>query len=55
MALDGQVGVPEYLLMLKRPAQSQGDGTAAGLTPYWAPLSPVNEQLGRGEDDPWLA
>ena len=34
-----------YLLFLKR---SRG-----GLTPYWAPLQPVNEQLHDGAD-PWL-
>lgn len=45
----------EYLLMLRRPARPRADGSAGELTPYWAPLSPVNEQLGRGEDDPWLA
>ena len=35
-----------YLLFLKR----SGSG---GLTPYWAPLQPVNEQLREG-GDPWL-
>ena len=36
----------EYLLLLKKV-----DGK---LTPYWAPLSPTNEQIS-GEHDPWVA
>jgi hypothetical protein len=36
----------EYLLLLRRDQH--------GLTPYWVPLAPVNEQI-RGDDDPWLA
>jgi hypothetical protein len=35
----------EYLLFLRKTNQ--------GLSPYWAPLSPVNEQL-RSKDDPWI-
>ncbi len=35
----------EYLLLLRR--------IGASLTPYWAALAPVNEQI-RGGDDPWL-
>jgi hypothetical protein len=45
----------EYLLMLRRPVQEPLDVGSGELTPYWAPLSPANEQLARGEDDPWLA
>jgi hypothetical protein len=37
----------EYLLLLSRSDR-------AGLTPYWAPLAPLNEQI-RGPDDPWVA
>lgn len=36
----------EYLLLLRR-------GADGALTPYWAPLLPVNEQV-RGADDPWV-
>ena len=35
----------EYLLLLRRIGSS--------LTPYWAALAPLNEQI-RGADDPWL-
>ena len=35
----------EYLLLLKRDAR--------GLTPYWKPLAPLNEQI-TGTDDPWV-
>jgi hypothetical protein len=35
----------EYLLLLRR--------RGASLTPYWAPLAPMNEQI-RVADDPWL-
>lgn len=35
----------QYLLLLRR---EHGD-----LTPYWAPLEPVNEQV-HGSDDPWV-
>ena len=34
-----------YLFLLSRPNEH--------LTPYWAPLAPVNEQV-RGADDPWV-
>jgi hypothetical protein len=37
----------EYLLLLRRVA-------GEGLTPYWMPLAPVNEQV-RGADDAWVA
>jgi hypothetical protein len=43
----------EYLLLLKRgehPSYAQ----ANDLTPYWAPLSPTNEQLVHGAKDPWF-
>ena len=39
----------EYLLLLNRPA-NQPEGT---WTPYWATLTPTNEQV-RGNTDPWL-
>jgi hypothetical protein len=39
-------GGAAYLLFLKR-------SRSGGLTPYWAPLQPVNEQLRDGRD-PWL-
>jgi hypothetical protein len=35
----------EYLLLLRR--------NAGVLTPYWAPLAPLNEQI-QGPDDPWV-
>lgn len=34
-----------YLFLLRRDSDL--------LTPYWAPLAPVNEQV-RGPDDPWV-
>ena len=37
----------EFLLLLRGP-------TAASLDPYWAALSPTNEQV-HGRDDPWVA
>ena len=37
----------QYLLLL-RPDPERG-----GLTPYWEPLAPVNEQV-RGARDPWV-
>jgi hypothetical protein len=43
----------EYLLFLRRtrnPQLAQPDD----LTPYWSPLSPTNEQLFKGAQDPWL-
>jgi len=43
----------EYLLFLRAgdvPAYAQ----QLMLTPYWAPLSPTNEQLLGGADDPWV-
>jgi hypothetical protein len=38
----------QYLLLLRRLEPSNA------LTPYWAPLSPTNEQLSGGTDDAWL-
>ena len=35
----------EYLFLLK--------GQREGLSPYWVPLAPVNEQV-RGAQDPWV-
>ena len=35
----------EYLLIMRK--------TRRGLTPYWMPLAPSNEQI-RGDNDPWL-
>jgi hypothetical protein len=43
----------EYLLLLRRgehPSYAQ----ASDLTPYWAPLSPTNEQLIDGANDGWF-
>ena len=43
----------EYLLLLRRgehPSYAQ----SGDLTPYWAPLSPTNEQLFDGATDAWL-
>jgi hypothetical protein len=45
----------EYLLMLRRSERDHSHGKAGELTPYWAALSPVNEQLMDGASDPWLA
>jgi hypothetical protein len=36
----------EYLLILRE--------VRGALSPYWAPLAPLNEQI-RGADDPWVA
>ena len=41
----------EYLLLLRRGEYPPHVGE---LTPYWAPLSPTNEQLMGGGADPWL-
>jgi hypothetical protein len=52
-AMDYRIGA-EYLLLLRRsehPAFAQ----AEELTPYWGALSPTNEQLLAGRNDPWLA
>jgi hypothetical protein len=52
VALTYRVGA-EYLLLLRNgehPAWAQ----ANQLTPYWAPLSPTNEQLFDGARDAWL-
>jgi hypothetical protein len=43
----------EYLLLLRRsehPSYAQPNE----LTPYWAPLSPTNEQLINGANDAWF-
>jgi hypothetical protein len=40
----------EYLLFLK---SIDVQGQPVELTPYWAPLSPTNEQVS-GEDDAWV-
>ncbi len=48
-ALEYRFGA-EYLLLLKR---SKADAPEGELTPYWAALSPTNEQLFGGKDDPW--
>lgn len=43
----------EYLLMLRR--QDHPSVAQPGvLTPYWAALSPTNEQLFDGVEDPWF-
>ncbi len=44
----------EYLLLLRRPEHSSY-AQPNDLTPYWTPLSPTNEQLFGGGNDPWLA
>jgi hypothetical protein len=49
-ALEYWIGA-EYLLLLKRTEPRSPD--AGNLTPYWAALGPVNEQLFGGADDPW--
>ncbi len=43
----------EYLLLLRRGEHS-AYAQANDLAPYWAPLSPTNEQLFHGAKDPWL-
>jgi len=51
-ALAYRIGA-EYLLLLRRgehPSYAQPNA----LTPYWAPLSPTNEQLFDGASDAWL-
>ena len=55
VALEYRIGA-EYLLLLRRgdpgdPAYAKGNE----LTPYWAPLSPTNEQLFGGARDAWFA
>jgi len=41
----------DYLLFLQR--QNDFEQDSKELSPYWAPLAPVNEQL-RSKRDPWL-
>jgi hypothetical protein len=41
----------EYLLLLRR---GPSDAQPNELTPYWAPLSPTNEQLFDGTSDAWF-
>jgi hypothetical protein len=43
----------EYLLLLRR-GEPPSDGQPSELTPYWAPLSPTNEQLLDGASDAWF-
>jgi hypothetical protein len=43
----------EYLLLLRRGEHSS-DAQPTDLTPYWASLSPTNEQLLEGSNDPWV-
>ena len=43
----------EYLLLLRPEHSSYAQPN--DLTPYWTPLSPTNEQLFGGGNDPWLA
>ena len=43
----------EYLLLLRRG--DRFSDRPGELTPYWAPLSPTNEQLLGGDNDAWLA
>ena len=51
-ALEYRAGA-EYLLLLRRADQSP-DAQPVELTPYWAPLSPTNEQLFGGASDAWF-
>jgi len=43
----------EYLLLLRR-AEHPSYAQPNDLTPYWAPLSPTNEQLIDGASDAWF-
>lgn len=43
----------EYLLLLRR-AEQPAYAQPIELTPYWAPLSPTNEQLIGGASDAWF-
>jgi hypothetical protein len=43
----------EYLLLLRR-GEHDSYAQSNELTPYWAPLSPTNEQLFDGRRDAWL-
>jgi hypothetical protein len=43
----------EYLLLLRR-GQHPSDAQPNEPTPYWAPLSPTNEQLLYGASDAWF-
>jgi hypothetical protein len=49
-ALGHRVGA-EYLLLLNETGPKNALFTV--WSPYWAPLSPTNEQI-KGKDDPWL-
>ena len=40
----------EYLLFLNR---TLSNSATPGWTPYWAPLTPTNEQV-HGDTDPWM-
>jgi hypothetical protein len=51
-ALEYRAGA-EYLLFL-RHAEHPSFAQAKELTPYWAPLSPTNEQLFGGASDDWF-
>ena len=51
-ALAYRVG-SEYLLLLRR-SEHAAYAQPNELTPYWAPLSPTNEQLFGGAKDAWL-
>ena len=44
----------EYLLLLRRGEHQSDDAQPNELTPYWAPLSPTNEQLFDGASDAWF-
>lgn len=44
----------EYLLLLRRVEHQSDDAQPNELTPYWAPLSPTNEQLFDGASDAWF-
>jgi hypothetical protein len=51
-ALTYRVGA-EYLLLLRR-SEHPSYAQPSELTPYWAPLSPTNEQLFDRASDAWL-
>lgn len=44
----------EYLLLLAR-GRDAPNGQPDGLTPYWSPLGPTNEQLFDGSADLWFS
>jgi len=53
VALEYRIGA-EYLLLLRHGGPAPADAEGNELTPYWAPLSPTNEQLFGGVSDAWF-